>query len=78
MSILQIFAIPMYSIVGAVIYGLRGQHVDSSALRTAPQNPAKFVYGILLPTLFVTSLVFGHTSTKFIFAEAPQSYENRT
>jgi hypothetical protein len=69
MYILQIFAIPMYSIVGAVIYGLAGQYVDSPALGTAPPVPAKIAYGILLPTLLGTSLVFGHTSIKYIFAE---------
>ncbi|KAF2622684.1 hypothetical protein BU25DRAFT_434602 [Macroventuria anomochaeta] len=69
MYILQIFAIPMYSIVGAVICGLTGQYVDSPALGTAPPVPAKVAYGILLPTLVGTSLVFGHTSIKYIFAE---------
>lgn len=69
MYILQIFAIPMYSVVGAVIYALAGQYVDSPALGTAPPTPAKVAYGILIPTLLGTSLVFGHTSIKYIFAE---------
>ncbi|KAJ4992148.1 amino acid transporter [Stagonosporopsis vannaccii] len=69
MYILQIFAIPMYSIVGGVIYGLAGQYVDSPALGTAPPVPAKVAYGVLLPTLLGTSLVFGHTAIKFIFSE---------
>lgn len=69
MYILQIFAIPMYSIVGGVIYGLAGQYVDSPALGTAPALPAKIAYGVLMPTLLGTSLVFGHTSIKFIFSE---------
>lgn len=69
MYILQIFAIPMYSIVGAVIYGLAEQYMDRPALGTAPLIPAKIAYDILLPTLLGTSLVFGHTSIKYIFAE---------
>ncbi|KAH7399682.1 transmembrane amino acid transporter protein-domain-containing protein [Pyrenochaeta sp. MPI-SDFR-AT-0127] len=69
MYILQIFAIPMYTIVGAVIYSLAGQYTTSPALGAAPLIPAKVAYGILLPTLLGTSLVFGHTSIKFIFVE---------
>ncbi|KAH7138824.1 amino acid transporter [Dendryphion nanum] len=70
MYILQIFAIPMYTIVGAVIYALAGQYVTSPALGTAPPIPSKVAYGLLLPTLMGTSLVFGHTSIKYIFIEA--------
>lgn len=69
MCILQIFAIPMYSIVGAVLYGLAEQYVDSPALGTALLIPAKIAYDVLLPTLPGTSLVFAHTSIKYIFAE---------
>ncbi|KAH8725335.1 amino acid transporter [Phaeosphaeriaceae sp. PMI808] len=69
MYILQIFAIPMYTIVGAVIYALAGQYTTSPALGAAPVIPSKVAYGILLPTLLGTSLVFGHTSIKFIFVE---------
>lgn len=68
--ILQLFAIPMYTIVGGVIYGLAGQYTTSPALGSAPMVPSKVAYGILLPTLLGTSLVFGHTSTKYLFAEA--------
>jgi hypothetical protein len=67
--ILQSFAIPMYTIVGAVIYALAGQHTTSPALGAAPFITAKVAYGILLPTLLGTSLVFGHTSIKYIFVE---------
>jgi hypothetical protein len=67
--ILQGFAIPMYAIVGAVIYGLAGQHTTSPALGAAPIITAKVAYGVLLPTLLGTSLVYGHTSIKYIFVE---------
>lgn len=69
MYILQLFAIPMYTIVGAVIYALAGQFTTSPALGSAAVVPSKVAYGILLPTLLGTSLVFGHTSIKFIFVE---------
>jgi hypothetical protein len=67
--ILQCFAIPMYAIVGSVIYALAGQHTTSPALGAAPVITAKIAYGVLLPTLLGTSLVYGHTSIKFIFVE---------
>jgi hypothetical protein len=67
--ILQGFAIPMYAIVGAVMYALAGQHTTSPALGAAPVITAKVAYGVLLPTLLGTSLVFGHTSIKYIFVE---------
>jgi hypothetical protein len=67
--ILQGFAIPMYTIVGAVIYALAGRHITSPALGAAPVVTAKVAYGILIPTLLGTSLVFGHTSIKYIFIE---------
>jgi hypothetical protein len=69
MYMLQVFAIPMYTIVGAVTYALAGQYTTSPALGAAPIVPSKVAYGILLPTLLGTSLVFGHTAIKYIFVE---------
>jgi len=69
MYVLQIFAIPMYTVVGAVIYALAGQYVTSPSLGAAPIIPSKVAYGILLSTLLGTSLVFGHTAIKYIFVE---------
>ncbi|KAJ4363218.1 hypothetical protein N0V83_010338 [Neocucurbitaria cava] len=69
MYILQIFAIPMYAIVGAVIYASAGQYTTSPALGVAPVIPSRVAYGILLPTILRTSLVFGHTSIRYIFVE---------
>lgn len=66
---LQGFAIPMYAIVSAFIYGYAGQHVTSPALGSAPRVPAKIAYGILLPCVLGTALVFGHTVTKYLFVE---------
>lgn len=65
--ILQSFAIPTYTIVGAVIYALSGQYTTSPALGSAPVIPAKVAYGVLFPCLLGTSLVFGHTSIKYLF-----------
>lgn len=60
----------MYTIVAAVIYSLAGQFTTSPALGTAPPIPSKVAYGLLIPTLLGTSLVFGHTSIKYVFIEA--------
>ena len=67
--ILQAFAIPMYCLVGAVIYGLAGDLVTSPALGTAPRVPAMVAYAIILPCLLVTGLVFGHTALKFLYVK---------
>jgi hypothetical protein len=66
---LQVFAIPMYTIVGAVIYALAGQYTTSPALGAAPMLLAKIAYGVLLPTVLGSSLVFGHIAMKYIFVE---------
>lgn len=66
---LQGFAIPMYAVVSAFIYGFAGQYVTSPALGSAPRVPAKVAYGILLPCVLGTALVFGHTVTKYLFVE---------
>ncbi|KAG9188735.1 hypothetical protein G6011_07440 [Alternaria panax] len=70
--ILQSFAIPMYTIVGAVafVYMLAGKYTTSPALGAAPVVTTKVAYGILLPTLLGTSLMFGHTSIKYMFVES--------
>lgn len=65
--ILQSFAVPIYTIVGATIYALAGQYVTSPALGAAPVIPAKIAYGILFPCLLGTALVFGHTAIKYLF-----------
>lgn len=65
--ILQSFAVPTYTIVGATIYALAGQYVTSPALGAAPVLPAKIAYGILFPCLLGTALVFGHTAIKYLF-----------
>ncbi|KAI4644863.1 uncharacterized protein J4E79_010998 [Alternaria viburni] len=67
--ILQGFAIPMYTIVGTVVYVLAGEYTTSPALGAAPMMIAKIAYGLLLPTLLGTSLVFGHTSIRYMFIE---------
>jgi hypothetical protein len=67
--VLQGFAIPTYTIVGAVVYVLAGEYTTSPALGAAPIVTTKIAYGLLIPTLLGTSLVFGHTLIKYMFIE---------
>lgn len=69
LCILQLFAIPMYVLVGACIYGLAGDLVTSPALGTAPRIPAMVAYSIILPCLLATGLVFGHTALKYLYVK---------
>ena len=64
---LQAFSIPMYLMVAIAIYCLSGQYVTSPALGSAPELPAKIAYGIAVPALLGTGLVFGHTAIKYLY-----------
>lgn len=64
---LQVFSIPLYVIVAVAIYCLAGQYTTSPSLGSAPQLPAKVAYGIVLPCLICTGMVFGHTGIKYLY-----------
>ena len=64
---LQVFAIPLYLIVALSIYCMAGQYTSSTALGSAPQIPAMVAYGIALPAILATSMVFGHTGVKYLY-----------
>ena len=64
---LNVFAIPLYVIIGCVVYYLSGQYVVSPALGSAPGVASKVAYGILIPTMLGSGLVFGHTAIKFMY-----------
>lgn len=64
---LQIFTIPLYILVGLGIYLMAGQYTTSPALGCAPEIPAKVAYGVVLPAVLSTALVFGHTAVKYMY-----------
>jgi hypothetical protein len=64
---LQIFTIPLYILVGLGIYLMAGQYTTSPALGCAPEVPAKVAYGVVLPAVLSTALVFGHTAVKYMY-----------
>jgi amino acid permease len=65
--ILQLFSVPLYMLVGVGIYCLAGQYTASPALGSAPEIPAKVAYGIVVPAVLATGLVFGHTAVKYMY-----------
>lgn len=67
LGVLQVFSILLYLLTAITIYCLSGQYTTSPALGSAPAVPAKVAYGIVLPALFATGLVFGHTAIKYLF-----------
>lgn len=64
---LQIFSVPLYLVVAVVIYCLAGQYTTSPALGSAPEIPAKVAYGVVLPAVLATGLVYGHTAVKYLY-----------
>ncbi|KAL2758387.1 hypothetical protein ACRALDRAFT_2098624 [Sodiomyces alcalophilus JCM 7366] len=65
--ILQGFSIPLYILAAVAIYCLAGQYTTSPSLGSAPVIPAKVSYGILLPGMLVTGLIFGHSAVKYLY-----------
>lgn len=64
---LNAIAVPLYVIIGCVVYKLSGQYVVSPALGSAPGVASKVAYGILIPTMLGSGLVFGHTAIKYMY-----------
>lgn len=64
---LNALAVPLYVIIACVVYSLAGQYVVSPALGSAPGVAAKVAYGILIPTMLGSGLVFGHAAIKFMY-----------
>ncbi|GJN78495.1 hypothetical protein PLIIFM63780_001989 [Purpureocillium lilacinum] len=70
LSILQVASVLLYLVTAVAIYCLSGQYTTSPALGSAPLIPAKVAYGIVLPALLSTGLVFGHTAIKYMYVVA--------
>lgn len=68
--ILQIFGVTLYVVTAVTIYCLSGQFVRSPALGSAPAMAAKIAYGIALPAILATGMVFGHTAIKYLYVVA--------
>lgn len=64
---LNAIAVPLYVIIGCIIYWLSGQYVVAPALGSAPGVASQVAYGILIPTMLGSGLVFGHTAIKYMY-----------
>lgn len=64
---LQVFSIPLYLFVAISIYLMAGQYTTSPALGSAPELAAKVAYGLAIPAVLSTGLVFGHTAIKYMY-----------
>lgn len=73
---LQIFSIPLYLIVAIGIYCMAGQYTTSPALGSAPELLAKVAYGVVLPAVLATGLVFGHTAVKYMYVVIMRSLKS--
>ncbi|PHH82134.1 hypothetical protein CDD82_6892 [Ophiocordyceps australis] len=67
LAVLQLFSIALYLASAIAIYWLSAQYTTSPALGSAPLLAAKVAYGIALPALLATGLVFGHAAIKFLY-----------
>lgn len=70
LTILQVCSIALYIFTAVSIYCLAGQGVRSPALGSAPDIPARVAYGIALPAVFATGMVFGHAAIKYMYVVA--------
>ncbi|GAA5875966.1 hypothetical protein JCM8547_000667 [Rhodosporidiobolus lusitaniae] len=66
----QGFCTAFYLLVGIVMYNYAGVYVASPALGTAGELIKRVAYGIALPGLFVTAIIYVHLSGKAIFVRA--------
>lgn len=65
--ITQMFMYSLYLAVGIVVYWYCGQYVASPALGSAGPLLKKIAYGIVLPALIASSVLYTHMPAKYIF-----------
>lgn len=56
-----------YISIGVVVYYYCGDYIASPALGSAGPVMKKICYGLALPALFVSSIIFTHLSAKYLF-----------
>ncbi|GAA6021117.1 hypothetical protein JCM10207_003373 [Rhodosporidiobolus poonsookiae] len=66
----QSFVTSMYLAVGTVVYWYAGQYVASPALGTAGVLIKRIAYGLSLPGLAFTGILYVHLSGKWVFIRA--------
>ncbi|CAO1613365.1 unnamed protein product [Sympodiomycopsis kandeliae] len=63
----QGFVVINYILIGIIVYAKAGQFLDSPALGSAGLLFKKICYGFSLPAVIVSSIIFTHIATKFMF-----------
>ncbi|KAI5451060.1 hypothetical protein NCC49_002548 [Naganishia albida] len=67
LMITQMFMYALYLAVGIVVYWYCGQHVASPALGSAGPLLKKVAYGLVLPALIASSVLYTHMPAKYVF-----------
>ncbi|KAK4688965.1 hypothetical protein P7C73_g1136, partial [Tremellales sp. Uapishka_1] len=63
----QAFVTALYLIIGCVVYHYCGSYISSPALGSAGPLMKKICYGLALPSLFVTCILYTHLPAKYVF-----------
>ena len=63
----QAFLVATYIISSSIVYGKVGRYLASPALGSAGALIKKVSYGIALPGLLVTAVLFSHIAAKYVF-----------
>lgn len=66
----QGFVILNYIIIGCLVYGKAGQFIASPALGSAGPLFKKICYGLSLPGVLVSTILFTHITAKYVFMRA--------
>ncbi|KAJ9110935.1 hypothetical protein QFC20_002701 [Naganishia adeliensis] len=74
----QTFMISLYLAIGVTVYYYSGQYVASPALGSAGVLLKRVAYGIALPALIVTSVIYAHLPAKWMFVRALQGTADLT
>ncbi|KAJ9093042.1 hypothetical protein QFC21_006533 [Naganishia friedmannii] len=74
----QTFMISLYLAIGITVYYYSGQYVASPALGSAGVLLKRVAYGIALPALIVTAVIYAHLPAKWMFVRALQGTADLT
>lgn len=66
----QGFIIGMYFVIGIIVYAKAGQFLTSPALASAGELFKRICYGLAIPAVLITSIMYTHMAAKLIFVRA--------
>lgn len=74
----QGFTLALYLSIGVVVYYYCGQYVATPALGSAGATTKRVAYGIALPALLVSGILYTHVPAKWIFLQALKGSKHLT